>query len=93
LRKSAFLNVLKKIRKCHPKAYCEDFQRPERWVLVPAFHVANIRSAKADVQRQIVLIPLLCFPQRANPLPYSDTNIWRCHNSSVDVSFRLYFAY
>jgi hypothetical protein len=54
------LNTFHELRYGHFEASRKNFQRPERWIFVPALNVTDVRTAQASMLGEIILIPALC---------------------------------
>lgn len=81
------LNPLKKLIQRHAEAQREYLQGPQRRVLEPSLYVADIGAPQPCMLREVILIPIPALSHGADTLPDTNTNVFFCHMSRLNVFF------
>gem|GEM_PF-6000057 len=87
------LNIAKELRHCFAERLGQDLQGPKGGILAPPLQIAKERTPQPGVLSEIVLPPKSLLPKRPHSLSHPCADVLACHILSIDVLFRLYFAY
>jgi len=81
------LNSLKKLIQRHAKAQREYLQGPQRRVLEPSLYIADIGAPQPCMLCEVILIPIPALSHGADTFSDTNTNVFFCHMSRLNVFF------